>query len=175
MKVLNKIKNILIGVFIVAFSLFALVMTLLLLNFNKYGVTEFGSKSLVLIQEEIANKNYQKGDLVIVEKARYEVINKGDEIFTYSVSSQGKANIEVGIVGDKVDRERAISFENGASFSEEYIIGKATKTHHKIGSYLAAIESKWGFLFIVLVPGFIIFLYELYALIIEIKYGDTEE
>ena len=36
-------------------------------------------------------------------------------------------------------------------------------------------ESKWGFLFIVLVPCFLIFIYEVYALIIEIKYGAEEE
>ena len=175
MKVLNKIKNIFIGVLVVVFSLFALVMTLLLLNYNKYGVTEFGSKSLVLIKEEITNKNYQKGDLVIVEKTRYDVINKGDEIFAYSVTSTGKANVEVGIVGEKYDNQKAIAYENGASFSEEYVIGKADKVYHNLGSYLSIVESKWGFLFIVLVPGFTIFLYELYALIVEIKYGDEEE
>lgn len=175
MKVLNKIKNIFIGFLVVAFSIFALVMTLLLLNYNKYGVTEFGSKSLIIMDEQIANKNYKKGDLIIVEKARYDLINKGDEIFAYSVNSQGKANVEVGVVGEKFDKEKAVSFENGASFSEDFVIGKATKTYHDLGSYLSVIESKWGFLFIVLVPGFMIFLYELYALIVEIKYGDEEE
>jgi len=175
MKVLNKIKNIFVGFLVVVFSLFALIMTLLLLNYNKYGITEFGSTSLVIISEEISNKNYQKGDLVLVEKTRYDIINVGDEIFAYSVNSQGEANVEVGIVGEKYDSEKAISYENGASFSEDYVIGKATKTYHNLGSYLSIIESKWGFLFIVLVPGFMIFLYELYALIVEIKYGDEEE
>ena len=133
MKVLNSIKNIFIGLLVVLFSLFALVMTLLLLNYNKYGVTEFGSKSLIIMDEEIANKNYKKGDLIIVEKARYELINKGDEVFTYSVNSQGKANVEVGIVGQKYDKDKTISYENGASFSEDFVIGKATKTYHDLG------------------------------------------
>lgn len=175
MKVLNKIKNIFLGFLVVVFSVFALIMTILLLNFNKYGITEFGSKSLIMIQEEITSNNYKKGDLVIVEKARYELINVGDEIFAYSVNSQGHANVEVGIVGNKYDKEKAISYENGASFSEDYIIGKAAKTYNNLGTYLSIIESKWGFLFMVLVPGFIIFLYELYALIVEIKYGSEEE
>ncbi len=174
MEILGKIKNVFIGVLVAVFSLFALLMTLLLLNYNQYGVSEFGSKSLIIMDEEIANKNYQKGDLIIVEKTRYEMINKGDEIFAYSVNSQGKANVEVGIVGDKFDKEKAIAYENGASFYEDYVIGKATKTYHDLGSFLSIIESKWGFLFIVLVPGFMIFLYELYALIVEIRYGDEE-
>ena len=95
------------------------------------------------------------------------MINVGDEVFTYSVNSKGAATVEIGIVGEKYDKEKAVSFENGASFSEEYIIGKATKVYNDYGTVLSVIESKWGFLFIVLVPGFIIFLYEIYAFILE--------
>ena len=175
MKTLKMIKNILMGILGTAFYAFALIMTILLLNFNNYGVTEFGDKSLIILKQEVSNKNYKKGDLVIVQKARYDMINVGDEIFTYSVNSKGVATVEIGIVGEKYDKEKAISFENGASFSEDFIIGKATKTYNDYGTVLSVIESKWGFLFIVLVPGFIIFLYEIYALIIEIKYGDEEE
>ena len=174
MKVLEKIKKIFIGIFITVFSCFILVMTILLLNFNQYGVTEFGDNSLIIINQTITSEKYKKGDLVIVEKADYDMIQKGDETFAYSVNSKGKANVEFGVVGNTYDKERAVAFENGASFSEEYIVGKATKVYNGIGTYLAVLESKWGFLFIVLVPGFIIFIYELYSLIVEIRYGDEE-
>ncbi|MBQ7240796.1 MAG: hypothetical protein IJS56_05100 [Bacilli bacterium] len=175
MKTLKTIKNILMGILGTAFYAFALIMTILLLNFNKFGVTEFGDKSLIILTQEVSNENYKKGDLIIAQKTRYDMINVGDEIFTYSVNSKGVATVEIGKVGEKYDKEKAISFENGASFSEEFIIGKATKTYNNYGTVLSIIESKWGFLFIVLVPGFIIFLYEIYALIVEIKYGDEDE
>ena len=175
MKALKTIKNILMGIIATVFYIFALLMTVLLLNFNEYGVTEFGDKSLIILEQEISNENYKKGDLIIVQKTRYDMINVGDEIFAYSVNSKGVAVVEVGKVGEKHDKDQAISFENGASFSNEFIIGKATKTYNDIGTFLSVIESKWGFLFIVLVPGFIIFLYEIYALIIEIKYGEDDE
>ena len=175
MKALKTIKNILMGILGTAFYLFALVMTVLLFNYNEFGVTEFGDTSLIILEQEISNDNYKKGDLIIVQKTRYDMINKGDEIFAYSVNSKGVATVEIGKVGEKYDKEKAISFENGASFSEEYIIGKATKTYNEVGTVLSIIESKWGFLFIVLVPGFMIFLYEIYALIIEIKYGEDDE
>jgi hypothetical protein len=175
MKTLKTIKNILMGILGTLFYAFALIMTILLLNFNKFGVTEFGDKSLIILEQEVSNKNYKKGDLIIVQKTRYDMINVGDEVFTYSVNSKGAATVEIGTVGDKYDKEKAISFENGASFSEDFVIGKATKVYNDYGTVLSVIESKWGFLFIVLVPGFIIFLYEIYALIVEIKYGDDEE
>lgn len=175
MKVMEKVKKVFIGIVIFVFSCFALCMTILLLNFNDYGVTEFGDKSLVILTREISSENYKRGDLVIVEKVAYEAIKEGDEIFAYSVDSRKKVNIEVGIVKDLYPKERTIAYKNGAGFSQEYIIGKATDTYHNIGLYLSFIESKWGFLFIVLVPCFIIFVYEIYALIVEIRYGDEED
>lgn len=174
-KVIEKIKKILIGILIFVFSCFAICMTILLLNFNEYGVTEIGDKSLVILTREIASENYKKGDLVIVEKVAYEAIKEGDEIFAYSVDNKEKVNIEVGIVKDLFPTEKSIAYKNGAGFSQEYIIGKATDTYHDIGLYLSFIESKWGFLFIVLVPCFIIFIYEIYALVVEIRYGDEED
>ncbi len=78
MKTLKTIKNILMGIFGTCFYLFALIMTVLLLNFNKFGVTEFGDKSLIILEQEISNENYKKGDLIIVQKTRYDMINKGD-------------------------------------------------------------------------------------------------
>ena len=174
-KVIEKIKKIIIGILIFVFSCFAICMTVLLLNFNEYGVTEFGDKSLVILTREISSEKYKKGDLVIVEKVAYEAIKEGDEIFAYSVDNREKVNIEVGIVKDLFPTEKSIAYKNGSGFSQEYIIGKATDTYHNIGLYLSFIESKWGFLFIVLVPCFIIFIYEIYALVVEIRYGEDED
>ena len=174
MKVLKTIKKIVMGPVIFVFSIFALVMTILLLNFNKYGVTEFGDKSLIIIRQKISSDKYKFGDLVIVEDVDFDLIEKGDEIFAYRVNGKGEPTVDLGIVGQLYPKDRTIAYENSSSFSEEYIIGKAVKTYNDIGKYLAIIESKWGFLFMVLVPCFIIFIYEIYALIIEIRYGDEE-
>jgi hypothetical protein len=175
MKILEKIKKIIMAIIIFVFSCFALCMTVLLLNFNDFGVTEFGDKSLVILNRDISSKNYKRGDLIIVEKVAYDNIKEGDEIFAYSVDGREKVNIEVGVVQELFPKEKSIAYKNGAGFSQEYIIGKAIKTYNDIGTYLAVIESKWGFLFIVLVPCFVIFIYEIYALIVEIRYGEDED
>ena len=57
----------------------------------------------------------------------------------------------------------------------EFVAGVGTKSYEKIGTALSVIESQWGFLFIVLVPCFLIFIYEVYSLIVEIKYGGEED
>ena len=57
----------------------------------------------------------------------------------------------------------------------EFVAGRPQKVYEGLGIFLSVVESQWGFLFIVLVPCFLIFIYEVYALIVEIKYGDEEE
>lgn len=175
MKVLEKIKSFILFVLGVVFFAFALTMTVLLLNFNNYGLTQFDNTTFVIINDAITSETFKKGDLVLVKGEKIANIQKGDEIFAYRVDSQDKVNVELGKVGQIYPDEDAISFENGDTYAMQFVIGKASKTYNNIGTYLSVIESKWGFLFIVLVPCFLIFVYEVYALIIEIKYGDELE
>ena len=175
MKVLNAIKKVVLGIIGVLYFAFALVMTILLLNYNDYGVTQFGNTSLVIINDEVANEKYDKGDLVIVESKKLEKLKVGDEIFTYRVDSKGAPHIQIGKIGEIYEADEAISFENGETYSTDFIAGMAKEKHPKWGTFLAIVESQWGFLFIVLVPCFLIFIYELYSLIIEIKYGAEED
>ena len=74
-------------------------MTVLLLNFNDYGVTEFGDTSLILINDEISNDNYKKGDLVVTKNKKIDKINIGEEIFTYKIDGKGNVSIDLGKVG----------------------------------------------------------------------------
>ncbi len=175
MKALKMIKKILIGIVVAIYFAFVIFMTVLLLNYNKYGVTQFENKSLIIIRDEISTNNYKKGDLVIVQSKKINNIKVGDEIFTYQIAANGEVNIDLGIVGEVHEEEQAITYENGSNYSMDFVIGSAEKTYEKVGNYLSVIESKWGFLFIVLVPSFLIFIYEVYNLIVEIKYGAEEE
>lgn len=175
-KVLNFIKTLVITILAIVFFSFAIAMTVLLLNFNQYGVTQFGDTSLLLIKEEVSTDNYKKGDLVIVEAKKISRITPGDELFVYKITENKKVvNIDVGIVGQTHPEDNEVTFVNGETYDMKFVVGKASKVYEKIGGYLAIVESKWGFLFIVLVPSFMIFIYQLYSLIIEIKYGREEE
>lgn len=175
MKTLKLIKKILFTIIGVSYYVFALCMTILLLNYNDYNVTQFGEKSLVIINDDISREEYTKGDLVIVDSVKIRELNKGDTLFAYKVDKKGNVNLEVGNVGEIYLEEEAFSFENGETYSMEFAAGKPGKVYEEIGTFLSIVESKWGFLFIVLVPCFLIFIYEVYALIVEVKYGDEEE
>ena len=175
MKALTIIKNIVLGILMIIYFSFVITMTVLLLNFNKYGVTEFGTKSMIIINEEISNDNFKKGELVITKKLKLEEYEVGQDVFTYKIEKDGSVSIVLGKIGNIYPEEEAITLENGSNYSMDYVAGVPQEKHEKIGTFLSIVESKWGFLFIVLVPSFLIFVYEVYNLIVEIKYGGEEE
>lgn len=174
MKILEMMKKFAIGTLGVIFFAFTITMTILLLNYNDYGVTKLGQTSLILIKDEISSDKYKKGDLVLVEERMVDRINPGDEIFTYRLRNKGVVSIEFGVVGQVHPDDETITFENGDNYTIDFIAGEATKVYSGVGTYLSIIQSKWGFLFIVLVPSFLIFIYEFYTLVVEIKYGKEE-
>lgn len=175
MKVLKIIRNIIAGIVGVIFFAFALFMSILLLNYNKYGVTQFDDTSVIIIRDELSSNNYKKGDLVLVKAKKITDIKQGDEMFAYHIDSTGKPFVDLGIVGTVSVEDNAFAFENGSTYAMEFAIGQADKVYTEVGKYLGLIESKWGFLFIILVPCFLVFVYGIYALIVEIKYGNLEE
>lgn len=174
-KVLEGIKNFIIFVIGVVYFAFALFMTVLLLNYNRFNITQFGNYSWVMINENISNEEFARGDLVIVKSIKFEDMKEGEYLFTYRIDNRRIPSIRVGRIGTVYAEEKAVTFENGETYSEEFIAGVPYEKHAKIGGILSIIESKWGFLFIVLVPCFLIFIYEVYSLIIEIKYGAMKD
>lgn len=175
MKIFKMIKRILIGIVLVLFFAFTITMTVLLLNYNKFGVTQFGDTSLLLIKNGFSSETYKKGSLVIVENMPVKNYTVGEEAFVYHLDGKGGFNIQLGVIGQIHEEDNAITFSNGETYSDEFIIGTGEKIYPNLGTYLGVIESKWGFLFIILVPNFFLFVYQLYSLIVEIKYGKEED
>lgn len=176
-KALKIIKNIVIGILGVIFFTFAIIMSLLLLNYNDYGITEFGDISLIIIKDKVATNEYNKGDLVVVEYQDVTDIKVGDSLFAYRVNDKNKnlVTIDLGKIQSVYEQDDSVMFENGTRFSSKFLAGKAIRVYPKVGNYLSIIQSKWGFMFLIIIPCFIVFIYEIYALIIEIKYGKEDE
>lgn len=182
MKVLNTIKNFFVGLLGIVFFVFALSMTILLLSYNDFGLSQFGNKTLVLMNNQIYSETYKKGDLIIVENRGFtkglgyaDKIEVGDELFAVRLDAYGNVSIEIGKVAELYIDENAVSFENGSTFDLKFILGEQVQVYENVATFLSIVESKWGFLFMVLVPCFLIFIYEIYSLIIEVKYGNEEE
>ena len=172
---MNKVIDIFKKILIVIYLIFTIIMTVLLLNFNKYVVSQFDETSLVIVKKSFASETYKRGSLVVVESKKIEDYKEGEEVFVYHLDGKGGANIQLGVVGQVYPEQDAITFTNGGTYSSEFIIGTGEQVYSGVGTILSIIESKWGFLFIILVPNFFLFIYQLYSLIVEIKYGKDDE
>jgi len=147
----KKIKGILFSIYL----LVALVVTLLLLGYNDFKITEFGTYSLLLIKDnELASDNFNKGDLVIVNKD--DEILTGRKAFFYDTYND-KIEVKLGKV-EEVQRvnesEKTYTFEGERKLSSEYVLGAANTAEviPHLGTVLGVLESKWGFLFIIVFP-----------------------
>ena len=153
---------------IILYVVVAIFTTICLLNFNEYKVSEFGDKTLVIIDKDEEGIEYKKGDLVIVGKEGYERAEKGDTIFFYDNSG-----IKIAEVQQKTDYGDAgvtFTIEGNYQVVKSDMIGASNnvKVISKVGTVLSVLESKWGFLFLIVFPSLLAFLHEVYEFILEV-------
>ncbi|MFR5683006.1 MAG: hypothetical protein ACLUD1_02845 [Clostridia bacterium] len=163
----KAIKNVLI----VLYAIIAVVVTICLLSYNEYKVTEFGDYSLVIVDNRELEPDYQKGDLVIVEKDNK--IEIGDKIFFYNTYEQKIGVSYATVTGKEIitSKETTYTLDGQRSLSSEYVIGSENTSTRigTLGTILGILESKWGFLFLIVFPSLLAFLYEIWEVVIELK------
>lgn len=162
-------KKVVINILIILYFLVAVIVTYLLLSYNKYNIVETDNKYVLTLKEK--NPDFKESDLLVVKKSND--YNKCDYVFyydTYAVKVTVKyAKIEnVKIINDD---EKEIQLENDLILSSENILGKKqnTTTYKTLGAVFNTLTSKWGYLFIIIFPMLIAFVYEIYAIFKEIK------
>ena len=76
----NKIKKIVIVTMLfMYFSYFICFITTNILR-NKYGFIQIGNKMLYAVKEDLGNKLYKKGDLLIISNTSLDDIRKNNMI-----------------------------------------------------------------------------------------------
>lgn len=174
MKILKKV---LITILLIIYIPCVVFLTACLLNYNKYNVTEFGKNTLIIIDDEL--KNFEKGDLAVVYKNNNSDIKEGDYIFFYEATSTSTiiSYAEV-LEREDISREKSVyTIDGGYEVSSDFVIGKqaTAKKYSNVGTILSILESRWGFVLFVIFPLMLIFIYEIYSLIVEIKAKNNEE
>ena len=164
---LKSFGKIILTVFIILYALMEIFVTACLLQFNEYRVSVFGNKSLLLLKENL-NDEYKKGDLLVVTKGDGSEVVEGDSIFFYNANQNYLVNYAtvVGVTGTNGD----YAFKVDAKFNvyKDYYIGKNVRIYRGMGTILGFLESKWGFLLLVVLPTLVAVIYEIYIIILEI-------
>ena len=179
---MEKLKNVwefVKNFVIIAYILLIIFVTICLLSFNEYKVTEFGKNTIIPIIDEDLEPDYTVGDLVIVEKGKLSRVDVGDVVFFYRTIS-GITTINYAKITKSemvTDTEFTYTVEGDYKFSSSYFIGEAENATviPKVGKVLSILESKWGFLFLGVFPSLVAFLYTLHYVIVEVQENKEAE
>ena len=160
----------------VIYIVIAIAVTVCLLTYNENKVSQFGEKSLIIINKDEDDFKYKKGDLVIVNKENYGAAQEGDTVFFYN----SKDTVKIAKIVKRLDYgEVGITYtiDGNYEINPADIIGTSAneKVIGKVGGILKFLESKWGFLFLIVFPSLLAFLHEVSQLIAEITGNRNKE
>ena len=169
---MKKWMKIVLGIVFGVYLIVVVFTTAFLLNKNDYGAAKFFGRYLI-INEEKTLEDYKQGSLLIIKELKPEDIEVGDKAFfydTYSVSKKIKYS-EVTRKEKINENETTFTMKDNSPVSGQYVLGteKSTTEAHTLGRILDVVQSRWGFLFIVVFPLFLALIYEIYAIYKEFK------
>ena len=167
------------GLVQVVVIIYVICITACLLCKNKYGFTQFGNMTLITIDENLATylPETKKSDLLLVKQTFHDV-DVGNQIYYYATVND-KYVVKTAPVTEIIHSEGdmavyKIGDTKGSTIATNRVIGKYSNVYSNIGGVLDILESRVGFLLLVILPILLIFMYQVYALIILIKYGNEE-
>jgi len=169
----KTIQNILFTVYLVL----AVFITVTLLSYNDFGITEFGSFTLLTITDNAIEPDFYEGDLVIVNKN--DKILTGRKAFFYDTYNE-KIEVRLATIenAERInENEITYTLEGDRKISSEYVIGPANTVEviPAVGTFLNILQSKWGFLFIIVFPALILFINQFGIVFSGIKEARKEE
>ena len=73
--------------------------------------------------------------------------------------------------------ETTYTLEGGTEVSSQYLVGteQGAEIIPNVGKILMVLESKWGFLFLIVMPSLILFIYQISVVISEIKNDNDDD
>ena len=146
-------RKVVFNVFICIYVVITIFITYILLSYNEHNIAEFNKFYLIS----------DKSDLVVVYKD--SSINNDNYIYYYG--NNGKIKIgKVNSISDGI-----YTLDNEYTLDKNNILGSKdnSKSYCVLGSLYHILTSKWGYLFIIVFPMLIAFIYEIYEIVKEIK------
>lgn len=156
-------KNIFV-VFVCLYFCMIIFVTYLLLSYNKYNIASIGNYYMTYINSEI--DEYDTNDLLLIKKSDV----KTNDVILYCDST----NLPLAIKKDKIksiDANNVILLDSSITITDENVIGKIDNivSYNYLGSIYSFLVSKWGYLIVIIFPILIAFIYEIFAIIKEVR------
>ena len=169
---MKKFFKILLWIISIIYFLIVILVSILVIKENEYGITTFGNNYYVIINENSENDVYKNGNLVIVENKKIDELKESEEVFLYKSNSNNEVNIKIGKIKDinLESNPKYIIVDNDIGFyREDSILGIYKNQYNNIGKIINFLEKKWIFLFLLIVPTIVILIFELFFIIKKLK------
>ena len=162
-------KKIVVNIFICLYFVITILITYCLLSYNKYNIPEFDKQLMVILNEKM--DGFDKGDLLIIDKDKdFDVL---EDVFYYDTyNSPIKVKLgKISKIEEVNDKESSVVIDDSITLSSDNIIGKKSNStsYPFVGMVLSVLTSRWGYLFIIVLPMLVAFIYEIYAIVKEVK------
>lgn len=155
--------------------IFAVIMVSILFMKNQFGYTKIGDITMIIIDEKNTAElsHFSEGDLVLVKDIRYDEVKEGDELYYYDALNKEYV-VRTGKVKTKSgdNRSSLYTFEGMEKISipKDRILGTLDSVKPSLGAIVAFLTSTVGFLIFVILPVLVLFIYQVYHLVMILKY-----
>ena len=155
---MKRVFSIIWNVIQVFIIVYVLVITIFMFCSNKYGYTEIGNTVI----------DTSKNNLLIIKKNNN--IKTNDKIYYYSIENE-KYVIRTSKVKEitKSKDTNLYKIDDDIVISDK-LIGKSFVKIPVLGKVVNCLESRMGFLLLVLLPILVVFVYQVYKFIISVHY-----
>ena len=176
-KIFESIGKFLLYIFEFIIIIYVIVITTFLLFRNKYGYTEVGNTTFVPLKIDTAEyiKDGKEGNLLVVKNTPN--LKEGDLIYYYTTEDERyvvKSDYIKSIFNGDGNKLYTLNDEAGSTVVSTRVLGKYANQYSGFGTIFSILTSKFGFLLLVLLPIMCIFIYQLYSLIMVLKYEKVE-
>lgn len=176
-KIFGSIGKFLLYIFEFIIIIYLIVITTFLLFRNKYGYTEVANTTFVPLKIDTAEyiKDGKEGNLLVVKKTAN--LREGDLIYYYTTEDERyvvKSGYIKSIFNGDGNKLFTLNDEAGSTVVSTRVLGKYANQYAGFGTIFGLLTSKFGFLILVLLPIMCIFIYQLYSLIMVLKYEKVD-
>lgn len=149
--------------------IYVILITSLLFFENKYGFSQFGSYIIhnVNVNDVKNTKGIKNGDLVIIKNNTK--LKKGDTVYYYAAYKEKYVISSSKINEVKKDRDNYLYSLDNTVISSTRVMGNKIHRVSHLGKVLSVVESRMGFIFLVLLPILIVFAYQVYQFLVYEK------
>lgn len=168
-------RKVLGTILFVVYAIIAITVTVLLLSYNEYNNSQLGGYTVYIVKDDSLEPQYKQGSILLIKSTTDKNVQVGDDLFLYRVLNSKEYEVVYKTLTEKAQQGRHIVYKIGEdeSYASDYFIGKGSDTIviNGWGYILGLLESRWGYLFCVVIVSLLLFLQEVFELVMEIRYG----